>query len=333
MGNPLLDMQVTNGEELLEKYGLKANDAVLAEGKQKEIYKDLEQNYKVTYVAGGAAQNCARGAQYVLPPNSTAYIGCVGKDGLADQLRAANDKEGLYTPYQVIEGTQTGACAVVITGHHRSLCTELGAAEKFDKSHLETPEVKKIIDDAKFFYLEGYFLTHGLESAMILAKHSKEHGKTFAMNLSAPFIAQFFKNQVDEILPYIDILIGNEAEAEAFALSHGIDTSDLAKIAKKIAASPKENPSKPRVVVITQGPDSTIVAEGEKEHVIHEVEKLSDDKIVDTNGAGDAFAGGFCGALVAGKSVDEAVVVGHKMGAMCVGQVGPAYKWPKEKVL
>jgi adenosine kinase len=33
MGNPLLDMQVTNGEKLLEKYGLKANDAILAEEK------------------------------------------------------------------------------------------------------------------------------------------------------------------------------------------------------------------------------------------------------------------------------------------------------------
>jgi hypothetical protein len=30
-------MQVTNGEELLEKYSLKANDAVLAEGKQKQM--------------------------------------------------------------------------------------------------------------------------------------------------------------------------------------------------------------------------------------------------------------------------------------------------------
>ncbi len=34
MGNPLLDMQVRNGEALLEKYGLKANDAILAEEKQ-----------------------------------------------------------------------------------------------------------------------------------------------------------------------------------------------------------------------------------------------------------------------------------------------------------
>jgi adenosine kinase len=37
MGNPLLDMQVTNGEELLAKYGLKANDAILAEEKHKPM--------------------------------------------------------------------------------------------------------------------------------------------------------------------------------------------------------------------------------------------------------------------------------------------------------
>lgn len=40
------------------------------------------------------------------------------------------------------------------------------------------------------------------------------------MNLSAPFIPQFFKAQVDEILPFVDILIGNESEAEAYAESH-----------------------------------------------------------------------------------------------------------------
>jgi len=33
MGNPLLDMQVIHGEKLLEKYGLKADDAILAEEK------------------------------------------------------------------------------------------------------------------------------------------------------------------------------------------------------------------------------------------------------------------------------------------------------------
>jgi adenosine kinase len=48
------------------------------------------------------------------------------------------------------------------------------------------------------------------------------------------------------------------------------------------------------------------------------VNPLQDKQIVDTNGAGDAFAGGFLGALVSGKSIDEAVLAGHKLGAMCV---------------
>ncbi|MGS7457241.1 PfkB family carbohydrate kinase, partial [Mycobacterium tuberculosis] len=76
----------------------------------------------------------------------------------------------------------------MITGHDRSLCTNLGAAEKFDKSHLESPDAKAAIDAAKFFYIGGFFLTHGVESAVIVAKKAKETGRPFAFNLSAPFI-------------------------------------------------------------------------------------------------------------------------------------------------
>lgn len=94
-------------------------------------------NYKVTYVAGGASQNAARGAavrrflflqasiltnhKYILPPKSVVYTGCVGDDELAERLKAANKREGLDEVYQVKKGEKTGACAVVITGHHRSV--------------------------------------------------------------------------------------------------------------------------------------------------------------------------------------------------------------------
>lgn len=57
---------------------------------------------------------------------------------------------------------------------------------------------------------------------------------------------------------------------------------------------------------------------------VYPVEKLDAEEIVDTNGAGDAFSGGFIGALVLGKSLDEAVQVGHRLGSMCVGQVSCA---------
>ncbi|GAA5882030.1 hypothetical protein JCM16303_005567 [Sporobolomyces ruberrimus] len=335
MGNPLLDMQVVDSPELLEKYNLKPNDAVLAEGKQSEIYDDLQKNFKVHYVAGGAAQNAARGAQYVLPEGSTAYLGAVGSDSLADQLRAANDKEGLKSAYQVVEDKPTGACAVIITGHDRSLCTTLGAAESFSPSHLEKPEIKELIKEAKSYYLGGFFLTHGLESALVLAKAAAEANKPFAMNLSAPFIPQFFKSQVDEILPYVDVLIGNESEAEAYAAAHDWNTKDISEIAKKLAASPKQT-STPRTVVITQGSSSTIVASSESSSPSTEtypVEALEKEKIVDTNGAGDAFAGGFLGARALGKSVKESVEVGHKMGRMNVQLSGPTFKFPKEQIV
>jgi len=296
--------------------------------------KDCE----VAYVAGGASQNAARGAAYILPPGSVVYTGCVGDDDLADQLRAANAREGLDDVYFVKKGEKTGACAVVITGHDRSLVTTLRAAEKFEQSHLSSPTVAPLVDAAKIFYVEGYFLTHGTDSVLELSKKASERGKIFVLNLSAPFIAQCFNDQLQKILPYIDYLIGNEAEAEAWASANGLpDPKDLPAVAKKLAQQPKSNPTRDRVVIFTHGAQETIAVSSScpdgDEPKRYAVKALEDNRIVDTNGAGDAFAGGFIGALAAGKELDEAIQVGHTLAAMCVTQVGPQYKWPKETVL
>ncbi|KII94226.1 hypothetical protein PLICRDRAFT_171891 [Plicaturopsis crispa FD-325 SS-3] len=336
IGNPLLDIQVTGGEALLAKYDLKANDAILAEEKHLPLYDEIVKEYKTTYVAGGAGQNAARGAAYVLPPNSVVYTGCVGDDELAEQLKAANKREGLRDVYQVKKGEKTGACAVIITGHHRSLVTTLRVAEKFEQSHLASPEVAPLVEAAKVFYIEGYFLTHGVDTLVELGKKASHAGKVFALNLSAPFIPQFFGAQLQQVLPYTDIVIGNEAEAESWASATGLpDTKSLPAIAKALAATPKSNASRPRIVIFTQGPLSTFVVSSADVDIVKEfkVNPLSDDQIVDTNGAGDAFAGGFLGAYVAGKSLDESVEVGHKLGAMTVGQIGPQYQWPKVAIL
>jgi hypothetical protein len=57
--------------------------------------------------------------QYVLPPNSVVYTGCVGDDELAERLDIANKREGLHQACLVKKGEKTGVCAVIITGHHR----------------------------------------------------------------------------------------------------------------------------------------------------------------------------------------------------------------------
>lgn len=59
----------------------------------------------------------------------------------------------------------------------RSLVTTLRSAEKFEKSHLSSPEVAPLIEAAKFFYVEGYFLTHGIDSVVEISKKASESSK------------------------------------------------------------------------------------------------------------------------------------------------------------
>ena len=63
--------------------------------------------------------------------------------------------------------------------------------------------------------------------------------------------------------------------------------SHIPTIALKLAAEPKASGTRPRIVVITQGAGSTILAHEGKAHEFA-VEPLPKQLLVDTNGAGDA---------------------------------------------
>lgn len=145
------------------------------------------------------------------------------------------------------------------------------------------------------------------------------------MNLSAPFIAEFFGKQVDEVLPYVDIIFGNETEAESYAKSHNLESSSPADVAKYLSGSTKLNTQKPRVAVITQGADATLVSVGGQDAKVYPVDKIEASQIVDTNGAGDAFCGGFVGAHVLGKNLDQSVEAGHRLAKKCIQEVGPTF--------
>lgn len=60
------------------------------------------------------------------------------------------------------------------------------------------------------FDFQAFPLTVSPSSILRLAKHSHEKKKTFTFNLSAPFLCQFFKEPMMAVLPYVDILFGNE---------------------------------------------------------------------------------------------------------------------------
>ncbi|ODH51631.1 hypothetical protein GX48_02302 [Paracoccidioides brasiliensis] len=319
---------------MLEKYGLKPNDAILAEEKHMGLYEDLIQNHDARLIAGGAAQNTARGAQYILPPNSVLYIGCVGKDKYAEILQEACNKAGLHTEYRVDETQPTGRCGVIITGHDRSLCTHLAASNEYKLDHLKQPHIWSLVEKAKIYYIGGYHLTVCVPAILALAEEAAGKNKIFLLSLSAPFICQFFKDQLDSVMPYTDYVLGNEAEALAYSEAHNWGLTDIEQIAKKMATLSKKNTQRPRTIIITQGTDPTIAAvadaKGNVEVKRTSVHAIAKEEINDTNGAGDAFAGGFCAGIVEGKSLEQSVDMGHWLASLSIRELGPSYPFPKQ---
>jgi adenosine kinase len=89
-------------------------------------------------------------------------------------------KEGLRTEYMTVDAS-TGKCGVVITGHSRSLVTDLGAANEYKVEHLKSPGIWGLVEGAKFFYVEGYHLTVCLPAILELGKHAAHSNKVFSL--------------------------------------------------------------------------------------------------------------------------------------------------------
>jgi len=318
MGNPLLDISDNVTKDLLDKYGLKANDAVLADEKHIPLYEELSKQAGVQYIAGGATQNSIRVAQWMSQePGKTAYMGCVGNDEYAKKMREVMDKDGVKSLYMVDDKTPTGTCAVCITGDDRSLVANLSAANNFKETHLKLPENLAVVQNAKIIYSAGFFATVSPASMKIAWETATKTGALYCLNLSAPFLMQVppFKAVFVEAIPNADYLFGNETEAATWADTEGWETKDVSFIATRLSLIPSAK-GKHRTVVITQGAEDTIVAH--KGHVkTYPIIKLERNKIVDTNGAGDAYVGGFLAGLAKGKGIDSC----HKAGAFAACEI------------
>lgn len=327
MGNPLLDISADVTQETYDKYGLLPGNAILAEEKHMPLYAELAAKPDVKYIAGGATLNAIRVAQWMLQePGRTAYMGCIGDDAFGKQLSDAAAKDGLMMRCLVDKSTPTGTCGVTILHKERSLTTNLSAANNYKATHLKEAENFKVLQEAKIVYSAGFFITVSPESIEIASQETLKTGAIYCMNLSAPFIVQVppFRAVIDKTLPCIDILFGNESEALAYAEAVGWDTTDIEFIATRLSLVPSAGNKGPRKVVITQGCDPTVVAiRGLVTK--YPVNKLSKEQLVDTNGAGDAFVGGFLAALVKGKDVPECCKAGSYSASIVIQHSGCTY--------
>ncbi len=282
-------------------------------------YKEIIEKFPVEYTAGGATQNVLRVFQWMRQkgPNCATFVGCVGDDDFGKQLAKSAQKDGVNVQYQISSTHATGTCAVLVSGKERSLVANLAAANHYDFHHFETEPIQQLAKQAKVYYFSGFFLTVSPESIMHCAKDlAISNDKIMCLNLSALFVVDFFTDRLFPALPYVDYLFGNEDEARAFGKKLNLATANVVEIAKAACQLEKVNKSKPRYAVFTQGADPIVVAkwnchtDGSVECNTYEVSKIPKENIVDTNGAGDSFCGGFLSRLVQGKSIEQCVKAG-----------------------
>lgn len=327
MGNPLLDISAEVAQTTFDKYGLQPGAAILAEDKHKPLYDELAAMKDVQYIAGGATQNSIRVAQWMLQePGKTAYMGCIGEDAFGQKLQEACKADGVAAHYMIDKSTPTGKCAVTILDKERSLTTELSAANNYKADHLREPAQMKVLDGAKIVYSAGFFITVSPESMDIASEKTVANKTTYCLNLSAEFIVQVppFRAQLEKLLPATDYLFGNETEARAYAEAVGWETKDVEFIATRLSLVPMKGDKPPRKVVITQGCEPTVVAI--RGHVTkYPVLQLPKEKLVDTNGAGDAFVGGFLAALSKGKDIEGCCKAGAYSASIIIQHSGCTY--------
>lgn len=138
----------------------------------------------------------------------------------------------------------------------------------------------------------------------------------------------FLQNYIQEIttLYYdVDIVFSNFAEARYFGDLLGISSKlDIKDLIIQLASLTKNNMNKNRIVVITNGPNPAWVCEysfldGNVKSVFScPVRPLDHSLIIDTNGAGDSFAGGFLSQYMRGRPIDECMICGHWASSMII---------------
>ncbi|XP_054166645.1 adenosine kinase-like [Oppia nitens] len=330
LGNPLLDITCSVDNDFLKKWSLKANDAILADDSHENLYKEVVSQFECKYIAGGSCQNTLRTIQWMLKKTHICtFMGGIGDDEFGKIMANNSHEVGLNTVYRIDADTPTGTCACLISDNNtcRSLVAYLGASQKFDIEHVRNNF--GYVEKARIFYTTGYHLAVSTESILLVAKHvHNSDGKLFTMNLSAPYISQVFSKQLLEVLPYVDILFGNETEAAAFAELNGWKTNDIKEIAR-LTANLKSNRKTGRKVVYTQGAASVLVAStGSSEVLEFSVPVVEESKIVDTIGAGDAFVGGYIAQLVSDKPLETCVESGVYAAQQVIQQIGAHF--PKE---
>ena len=262
---------------------------------------------RASLVAGGSAANTCAGVAAL--GGRAALVGRTGDDELgsafADDLRSTGVDFSAPAP---AEGIGTGRCTIFVTPDgERTMRTYLGAAPLLDETCVDAA----VLGGARYIYLEGY-LWDAPASAGARARavaDGRAEGARIALTLSDPGCVERHRDEIRSLLATgdVDLLFGNDVEARQLTG------------AVSFAAAAATLGGQVEMCALTRGAAGAVVVHhGTSEEVpAHPVER-----VVDTTGAGDLFAGGFLVGLATGLAPADAARLGALAAADIISAEG-----------
>lgn len=308
IGNAMVDLLTKTSEEYIarqkELAGMEKGSMNLVDAKRAlDLYGDME---NPTKMSGGSAGNTM--ACFASFGGKGAYIGKVADDTLGATFASEMNNMGVTYKTEPLSGGSTGRCMIMVTPDgERTMNTFLGAAVELTPDDI--PE--DLIKDAKVTYLEGYLFDppKAMEAFIKAARIAHEAGRMVALTLSDPFCVDRHREAFKDLVKYhVDILFANEEELKSLYMS---DDLELAlEIVKNECAIAAVTRSEKGSVIINSGHRTDIAAE-------------PNVKVMDSTGAGDAYAAGFLYGYTEGMDMEACGRLGSIAAAEVIQQMGP----------
>ena len=236
------------------------------------------------------------------------FIGKVANDALGDQFAAdLADASVAYETQRLKSGMPTAQSYVFVTPDaQRTFCTYLGATTQLTLQDYDGQAVR----EAQVALIEGYLWDSQLSLGLVdqLANEARRHNTLIAISLSDPMLVDRHRPQLQQFVrSHADIVVANESEAQSL-----FETSALSDSLEAIG-------SLVDLCVITRGAQGSVAAANGE---CFSCDAIEVNAVVDTTGAGDAYAGGFLYAMTRGEPVPDCMHVGSQAAARTVTVVG-----------
>jgi adenosine kinase len=305
IGNPMVDITVSIDKDTLQNYGLEYRRTTFCNEKTQKFLDELDKRPIVTYTPGGSVMNTLRVCSYILNMNQNesgkhhiTMLGAVGNDIYKDKI-INSLKEAKVEPMLEILQEKTSRCGVGIYKRDRCLVPDIQASKNISKEFID--EKLESIYQHDVLLIEGYYLKENYDLCKFLCQEFKKQNKLVILTLSAVCIVQYHMDKIREIADMSDMIIGNMEETEVLAGGKNAVFQDTYEKVHKLL-SPKN-----RLLVVTCGSHGVYCSIYNYQSMRLDLilqcfpNFVKNDDIVDLNGAGDAFLGGFLAMYLKGN--------------------------------